>query len=84
VNWRWDGEEEAYVVVRDVVQEEATGPAQEWSVNGGEGTTEEGPLLAAVVGHGGVRVVQVCEHDDPVVGQLLDRLKLRYPKYIFK
>lgn len=48
---------EAYVVMRNVVQEEAPSPAQERPVDGGDGTTEEGPLFVTEVGHGRVGVV---------------------------
>jgi hypothetical protein len=57
-----------YMVVRNVVQEEASSPSQERSVDGGNCTTEEGPLFATEVGDGWIGVVEVREHDDPVVG----------------
>jgi len=69
-----DGEEVVCdVVVGDVVEEEAADPAKERSVDGADGTAEEGPLVLAVVGHGGVSVVQEGQHDDPVVGQEVGR-----------
>lgn len=57
------------VVMRDVVEEEAASPTQERPVYGADGTAEEAPLLVAVVRDGRVRVVEVREHDDPVVGE---------------
>jgi hypothetical protein len=59
-----------YVVVRNIVQEEAPSPSQEWPVNRGDGASEEGPLPVAKVGDGRVGVVQVREHDNPMVRQL--------------
>jgi len=66
-----DGREEmvSNMVVRDVVKEETTGPAQKWPVNSGGSATEEGPLLVAVVSDGWVGVVEIGKHDDPVVGE---------------
>lgn len=55
------------VIMRDVVEEEAAGPAEERPVDGADSATEEAPLLVAEVRNGGVGVVQVGEHDDPVV-----------------
>ena len=65
------------VVVRDVVQEEAAGPAEQRAVDGRDGAAEEGPLLAAVVRDGRVRVVQEGEHHDPVVRELRVRACVR-------
>lgn len=62
--------DETNVVVGDVVEEEAASPAQERPVNGRGCAAEERPLLLAVVGDGGVRVVEVGEHHNPVVGEL--------------
>jgi hypothetical protein len=58
------------VVMRNVVQEEASNPAQERPVGGGDGTAEEGPLLVTEVCDGWVGVVQVREHSNPAVGKL--------------
>jgi hypothetical protein len=58
------------MVVRNVVKEEEPNPSQERSVDGGDCTMEEGPLLVTEVGDGWIGVVEVREHDDPVVGQL--------------
>ena len=58
------------MIMRDVVEEEATSPAEERPVDGGNGTSEEGPLLVAIVSDGRVGMVEVGEHHDPVVGEL--------------
>ena len=58
------------MVVRNIVQEEPPNPSQERPVNRGYGASEEGPLPVAKVGNGRVGVVQVREHDNPVVRQL--------------
>lgn len=58
------------VVVRDVVEEEAADPAEERAVDGTDGATEERPFVLAVVGHGGVGVMEEGQHDNPVVGKL--------------
>lgn len=47
------------VVVRDVVQEEPSSPAEERSVNSGNGATNKGPGVFAEVGHRRVGVVQL-------------------------
>jgi len=57
------------VVMRDVVEEEATCPAKQWSVDGRNSSAQEGPLLVAVVSNSRVGVMEVSQHDDPVVGQ---------------
>lgn len=49
------------------MQEEATHPAHERAIDGCGGTAQEGEGVIAEVGHGGVGVVEVGEHDDPVV-----------------
>jgi len=54
------------VEVSDVVEEESSLPSKDRSVNGGSGTSLEVPFLSAVVGHDGVGVVQVGDHDEPV------------------
>jgi hypothetical protein len=58
------------MVVADVVEEEATHPSEKRPVNGSSGATEERPLSLAVMGDGGVGVVQESEHNDPVVDEL--------------
>lgn len=49
------------------MQEEAAHPAHERAIDGGSGTAEESERVVAEVGHRGVGVVEVGEHDDPVV-----------------
>jgi hypothetical protein len=58
------------VIVRDVVEEETTNPAQERAIDSGSSSTKESPLLVAVMRYGRIGVLEVREHDDPVVGQL--------------
>lgn len=55
------------VVVGNVVQEEAAGPTEKRAVNGRDSAANKGPRILAEVGHGGVSVMQVSEHDNPVV-----------------
>lgn len=55
------------VEVGDTVEEEVTHPAEEVTVEGRSGTTRVGPLLAAVVGQLGVGVVEVGDHNEPMV-----------------
>jgi len=65
------------VVVRDVVKEETTCPSQKWPVDSRDSATKKRPLLVSVVSNGGVRVVEVSQHDDPVVGeQVRDEVQL--------
>ena len=54
------------VEVSDVVEEESSLPTENGSVNGSSSTTLEVPFLSAVVGHDGVGVVEVSNHDEPV------------------
>jgi hypothetical protein len=52
------------VVVGDIVEEEASLPAKERTIDGTSSTTLEVPLLTAIVGHGSVSVMEVGNHDD--------------------
>ena len=52
------------VVVGDVVEEEASLPAEEGTVDSGSGATLEVPLFSTVVREARVSVVQVGDHDD--------------------
>lgn len=54
------------VEVSDVVEEEAPLPAKDRPINSSGGTALEVPLLSAVVGHDGVGVVEISDHDEPV------------------
>jgi hypothetical protein len=54
----------------NVVEEEASDPSHERTVDGCHGSAHERPGLSPVVWDGRVRVMQVCQHDDPVVRQL--------------
>jgi len=62
------GRNDTYVVndveVGNIVEEEATLPAQEVPVDGSSSSTLEVPFLAAVVGERGVSVMKVGDHDD--------------------
>jgi len=65
------------VVVRNVMQEEATRPTEKWSINSRNGTSNKGPCVLTEVRHRRVGVMQVSEHDDPVVREeVRDDVKL--------
>jgi hypothetical protein len=51
----------------DTVEDPSTDKAHESSVNGGKGTSGEGPLLGGVVGQDGVGVLEVGDENEPVV-----------------
>lgn len=53
-----------------VVEEEASSPSEKGPINSGDGTSEERPLLVTVVGDSGIGVMEISQHDDPVVRQL--------------
>ena len=55
------------VVVRNVMQEEAARPTEKRSINSRDGTSNKGPCVLAEVRHRRIGVMQVSEHDDPVV-----------------
>ena len=57
------------VVVGYVVQEETAHPSQQGAVDSGDGSAEEGPCVLSEVGHGRVGVMEVSEHDDPVISK---------------
>lgn len=50
-----------------VVEEEAAKPTHQGSINGRCRTTQESERVIAEMGHSGVGMVEVGEHDDPVV-----------------
>lgn len=52
------------MVVGNIVEEETSLPAQERPVHGSSGAALEVPFLATVVGHDGISVMEVCDHDD--------------------
>jgi hypothetical protein len=58
------------MVMRDVVEEETSSPSQKGPVNGGNGSSEERPLLVAIMGNGGVRMMEIGKHNNPVVRKL--------------
>lgn len=63
------------MVVGDVVQEEATDPAEKRTIDGGDGTTDKGPAVLAEMGHRRIGVVEIGKHHDPVVRkQVRDRV----------
>jgi hypothetical protein len=53
------------MIMGNVVEEETSNPAEEWSIDSCQSTTKERPLLAAIMWDGWVGVVEVCEHDNP-------------------
>jgi len=55
------------VVMRNVVKEEASSPSKKGAIHSGDGTTKERPLLVTVMGDRGIRVMEIRQHDDPVV-----------------
>lgn len=65
------------MIVRDVVEEETPSPAEEGSIYSGYRSTEERPLLASVVRNARVGMVEICQHDDPVVSELRGRRRRR-------
>ena len=52
------------VIVRDVVEEETTLPAEERPVDGSSSSALEVPFFSAVMRHDGVGMVEVSDHDD--------------------
>ncbi len=58
------------MVMRNVVQEKTSGPSQERAVNRSNRTSKESPLFVAIVSNSRIRMVQECQHDNPVVGEL--------------
>lgn len=52
--------------VSDIVEEEASLPAENGPVNGSGSATLEVPFLAAVVRHDRVGVMKISDHDEPV------------------
>ena len=58
-----------YMVMRNIVQEEAALPAQERSVNSCSCATLIVPLFHAVMRQIGIGVVQVSNHDEPMRDQ---------------
>lgn len=64
------------VIMRHIVQEEATSPSKERTIDSSDRTTDKGPRVFAEVRHRRVGVVKVGEHDDPVVReQVWDRVE---------
>lgn len=51
----------------DVVKEEPTHPAEQRAVNSGSSTAQEGPGILPEVRHRGIRMMEVSEHNDPVI-----------------
>lgn len=52
------------MIVSNIVKEKAALPAQEGSINGGGSSSLEVPLLATIMRHNGIGVVQVGDHND--------------------
>lgn len=57
------------MIMRNVVKEVASNPAKERSIDSCESAAKEGPLFIAIVWDGGIRVMKVCEHDNPVISE---------------
>jgi len=57
------------MVVADVVEEESAHPAKQRTIDSCGCAAKERPFTLPVVGDGGVGVVEVSEHDDPVVDE---------------
>jgi hypothetical protein len=55
------------MIVRNVVEEKTAHPTHKRSINGGDSAPQESPAVFPEVRKGGVSVVEVGEHDDPVV-----------------
>lgn len=55
------------VVMRHIVEEEASSPSKKGPINSRDGTSEERPLLVTVVCNSGIGVMEISQHDDPVV-----------------
>lgn len=58
------------MVMGDVVEEETTRPSQQRPVDGRDSATEERPLPVTEVRNSGIGVMEVGQHDNPVVGKL--------------
>jgi len=56
------------VGLADTVEDVLADGAHELSVDGGEGTSREGPLVGGVVREDGVGVLQVGDEDEPAAG----------------
>lgn len=57
------------MVMRDVVQEESSEWTKQRSINRRNCATEECPGILSEVGHRRIRMMQECEHDDPMIGE---------------
>jgi len=70
----WNGWEEMmrYVVVADVMKEEASSPAEERPVHGRNGAAEKWPLLVSIMRDGRVRMMKEGKHDYPCIYQELE------------
>jgi hypothetical protein len=55
----------AYMIMAYVVKEIPADPAKKRPVNSRKGATEECPLLLAIVGNRGVRMMKISEHNNP-------------------
>ena len=53
------------VVVADIMEEKASHPSKQGSINGGSGPTKEGPFTFPIVRDCRVGVMQESEHDNP-------------------
>jgi hypothetical protein len=53
------------MIMRNIVQEVTTNPAEERSIDSCQSTTKESPFSTSIVRDGGIGVVKVCEHYNP-------------------
>ena len=55
------------MVVRNIVEEESAGPAEKGTIDSGDGATNESPCVLAEVRHSRIGMVEISEHNNPVV-----------------
>jgi hypothetical protein len=56
--------------MRHVMEEESTHPTEKRSINSRYGATQERPFLISIVRDSWVRMLEIRDHDDPVIGEL--------------
>jgi hypothetical protein len=59
-----------------IVEEKPTNPSKKWSINGCERATQPVPLASTVMGYGRVRMMEICEHNNPVIHQLHEHINI--------
>ena len=58
------------MIMRYVMEEESTHPTEKRSINGRYGATQERPFPVSIVRDSRVGMLEVRDHDDPVIGEL--------------